>query len=212
MPAHPYHSIPELETKIEKAQDPKCDIHESDEDIEDDNELERVRSLRADKRHAKLDQLEDIVGDAAERDERIKAEEERQEVSGVWGVLHGMPFYRQMRTPWYLLILALTVTQMFRMNYFIATIRSQYVYMLGDAEAATKINNFFDVALPIGGIAATPFIGIILNRLSVASIAGLLTACIIAIGTLNCLPFAWAGYFTVIVFVLFRPFYYSAIS
>ncbi|KAG9256217.1 major facilitator superfamily domain-containing protein [Emericellopsis atlantica] len=212
MPPHPYHTIPELETKIEKAQDPMRDIHESDEDIEDNNELERVRSIRADKRHAKLDQLEDIVGDADERDERIKVEEERQEASGVWGVLHGMPFNRQMRTPWYLLILALTVTQMFRMNYFIATIQSQYVYMLKDEEAATQINHFFDAALPIGGIAATPFIGIILNRLSVASIAGLLTAFIIAIGALNCLPFVWAGYSTVILFVLFRPLYYSAIS
>jgi MFS family permease len=212
MPAHSYHTMPELETKIEKAQDPLRDIHESDEDIEDENELERVRSARADRRHVKLDQLEEIVGDAAARDERIKMEEERQEVSGVWGVLHGMPFHRQMRTPWYLLILALTVTQMFRMNYFIATIKSQYVYMLKDEEAATEINHFFDAALPIGGIAATPFIGLILNRLSVASIAGLLTAFIIAIGALNCLPFMWAGYSTVIIFVLFRPLYYSAIS
>jgi hypothetical protein len=37
------------------------------------------------------------------------------------------------------------------MNFFIATVRSQYEYMLGSEKVARQINSFFDAALPIGG-------------------------------------------------------------
>lgn len=212
MPAHSYHTMPELETKILKAQDDKRDIHESDDNIADGAELTRVRSARADVRHAKVDQLEEVTGNAEEREERVKVVEERQETSGVWGVLHGVPFSQQIRSPWFLLILVLTAVQMFRMNYFMATLRSQYFYMLGSETEAKRINHFFDAALPIAPVVATPVIGLVLNNVSVESIAGILTLFIIAVSLFNCLPYVWAGYVTVVFFVLFRPLYYSAIS
>ncbi|KAK8030237.1 Protein FMP42 [Apiospora rasikravindrae] len=211
MPAGPYHSTPELEQKLEKFQDPMRDVHESDEDMSD-GELYRVRSLRADRRRAKVDRIEEIFGDREEREERAQQVEERHAASGIWGVLHGLPAHRQMLTPWFVLILLLTVLQMLRMNYFIATIRSQYRFMLGSDDVAEEINHFFDIALPIGGIAATPFIGLLLNNMSVATMLLVLSAYIAVIGVLNCLPFVWAGYATVICFVLFRPLYYSAVS
>lgn len=139
-------------------------------------------------------------------------EEERQVASGIWGVLHGLPAHKQMLTPWFILILLMTVLQMLRMNYFIATIRSQYRFILGSEEYAEAINNFFDIALPVGGILSTPFIGALLNNMSVATVLAVLTAYIALIGVLNCLPFVWASYVTVIAFVFFRPLYYSAIS
>lgn len=212
MPRHAYHSIPQLEEKIERAQDPICDVHDSDDDISDARELDRVRSARADRRLAKLDQIEELAGDAEVRDERVKMEEARQETSGVWGVLHGVAAHRQMMTPWFVLVLVLTVLQMLRMNYFIATIRAQYRYILGSEEASEKINDFFDIALPVGGMASTPFIGMLLNNMSIPAVFGVMTVFIIAMGVLNCLPFVWAGYTTVVIFVLFRPLYYSAIS
>ncbi|KAK8096588.1 hypothetical protein PG999_012532 [Apiospora kogelbergensis] len=211
MPAGPYHSTPQLEHKLEKVQDPMRDFHESDEDMSD-GELYRVRSLRADKRRAKLDRIEQVFGDREEREERAREIEDRHNAAGIWGVLHGLPAHRQMLTPWFVLILLLTVLQMLRMNYFIATIRSQYRYMLGSDDVAEAINHFFDIALPIGGIAATPFIGLLLNNMSVATMLLVLSAYIAVIGVLNCLPFVWAGYATVICFVLFRPLYYSAVS
>ncbi|KAK7993213.1 hypothetical protein PG989_006594 [Apiospora arundinis] len=211
MPAGPYHSVPELEHKLEKVQDPMRDIHESDEDMSD-GELYRVRSLRADRRRAKLDRIEQVFGDREEREERAREVEDRHTAAGIWGVLHGLPAHRQMLTPWFVLILLLTVLQMLRMNYFIATIRSQYRYMLGSDDVAEAINHFFDIALPIGGIAATPFIGVLLNNMSVATMLLVLSGYIAVIGVLNCLPFVWAGYATVICFVLFRPLYYSAVS
>lgn len=212
MPANSYHTRSELERKIEKAQDHTRDVHDSDEDIVDGGELTRVRTSRAEARQAKLDQIEEVAGDAEQRQKRVRNEEFRQEASGAWGVLHGLSLKQQMRTPWYILILLLTSIQMFRMNYFIATIRSQYTYMLGSESAAKEINDFFDVALPVGGVVATPIIGVLLNDFSVATVAGWLTFLIIAIGVFNCLPYTWAGYVTVVTFVLFRPLYYSAMS
>lgn len=212
MPSHAYHTLPELEKKIEQAQDRTRDVHASDEEISDTAELTRVRSARADRRVAKLEKIEELAGDSEEREERIKIEEGRNETSGVWGVLHGVPAHRQMLSPWFILILLLTVLQMLRMNYFIASIRAQYRYMLGSDIKAERINDFFDVALPLGGVASTPFIGLLLNNLSVPSTFGVLTIFIIVIGILNCLSFLWAGYATVVAFVIFRPLYYSAIS
>jgi len=98
------------------------------------------------------------------------------------------------------------------MNYFIATLRAQYRYMLDSEDQAERINHFFDAALPIGGVVTTPFIGALLNNLSVASNLAILTVFIAVIGVLNCLPYLWAGYATVVCFVIFRPLYYSAMS
>ncbi|KAH6976781.1 major facilitator superfamily domain-containing protein [Ilyonectria destructans] len=212
MPSHAYHTMPELKRKIEKAQDRTRDVHDSDEHISDAGELTRVRRARANKRKAKLETIEELAGGNEHREERIKIEEERLEASGVWGVLHGVPAHQQMLSPWFILILMLTVFQSLRMNYFIASIRAQYRYMLESEIAAAEINEFFDVALPLGGVASTPVIGLLLNNLSVPTTFGVLTLFIIVIGTLNCLPFLWAGYAAVVAFVLFRPLYYSAIS
>ncbi|KAH7028956.1 major facilitator superfamily domain-containing protein [Microdochium trichocladiopsis] len=211
MPRHAYHTTSELEFKIEKNQDATRDLHESDQDLSD-NELTRVRSARRERRQSRLDQLEDLVGDAQEREDRAVKEEDRQVASGVWGVLHGLPAHRQMLTPWFLFILLLTVLQMLRMNYFIATVRAQYLFLLRSDEQADAVNDFFDIALPLGGIATTPFIGLLLNHFSMASVTATLTAFICAIGILNCLPYLWAGYATVVLFVIFRPLYYSAVS
>ncbi|KAI0389156.1 amino acid transporter [Xylariaceae sp. FL0594] len=212
MPREAYHTTPELEHKMEKAQDASRDIHDSDEDIESMEELYRVRSDRADRRLATLGQIEDVLGDAGEREERAQKQEEVQAASGVWGVLHGLPAHRQMMTAWFILILLLTISQMLKMNNFISTIQSQYRYLLQSDEDAEAISKFFGVALPVGGIMTTPFIGLLLDSLSVTATIGVLTAFIALIGVFNCLPFMWAGYATVILFVIFRPLYYSAMS
>ncbi|KAI0112006.1 putative MFS transporter [Daldinia grandis] len=212
MPPRAYHSTPELKRKIEKVQDATRDVHDSDDDIESPGEIQRVRSARTERRLSKLEQIEELVGDETEREDRVQVEEERQAASGIWGILHGLPAHRQMMTTWFILLLLLTVLQMLRMNYFIATIRGQYRYLLESERLAEDINHFFDVALPVGGVFATPFIGLLLNNLSVATASAVLTFFIVVIGVLNCLPQLWAGYATVVTFVLFRPLYYSAVS
>jgi MFS family permease len=212
MPPLAYHSTTELEQKIKKANDSMLDVHDSDNEISDDGELCRIRSIRAERRADKLGQIEELVGNSEERQEQHNLVEKRQEISGVWGVLHDVPFRTQILSPWFTLLLLLTVVQMLRMNYFIATIREQYRYMLGSEDDARAINHFFDAALPTAGVISTPLIGLALNNLSVTTSLSVLTVFIAFIGVINCIPFLWAGYMTVIAFVLFRPLYYSALS
>ncbi|KAI0530249.1 MFS transporter [Xylaria digitata] len=212
MPRDAYQTTPDLEHKIEKAHDATRDIHDSDQDVASPTELYRVRINRADRRLAKLGQIEDVLGDADEREERAQKNEEIQQTSGVWGVLHGLPAHRQMMTAWFIFILLLTVIQMLKMNNFISTVWSQYRYLLQSNEDAEAVTRFFNVALPLGGIVTTPFIGLLLNNLSVTGIVGVLTGFIAIIGVLNCIPLLSAGYATVVFFVIFRPLYYSAIS
>ena len=209
--ADSYKTVPQLEQKIEKEEDATRDVHDSDDELSD-NEVRRLRSRRKVHRESKLHEIDHLLGDKKERMRRDLKEEERQHTSGVWGALHGKSALEQMLTPWFTLITLLTVLQMLRMNFFIATIQSQYEYMLGSENAARAINHFFDVALPVGGVAATPFIGLLLDSVSVASVLAILVAIITAIGVLGSLPFLWAGYTNVILFVLLRPLYYSAMS
>lgn len=212
MPRHGYDSTLTLEGKIERAQDAASDMHESDAEIGTETERQCVRRRRAERRRKTLQQIDVALGGVFERRQRARREQSRQQNSQVWGVLHGVPAYRQMATPWFILITLMTVLQMIRMNYFIATIRAQYLYMLGSNDQAGNINSFFDVALPVGGILFTPFIGVLLDRLRVATMLGLIVVLTTVIGILNSVPTVWAGYLTVGLFVLLRPLYYSAMS
>ena len=204
-----YKTLPQLERKIEKEQDYTRDVHDSDDDLSD-NEVNRLREHRREHRESVLQKLEDLIGDSEERQLREEKKEEQWMTSRVFGALHGKSAKEQMLSPWFILITLLTVLQMLRMNFFIATIRSQYEYMLGSEQLARQVNMFFDIALPIGGVVATPFIGLLLDNVSTAVMLAGLVALITAVGVLGSLPFVWAAYGNVILFVLLRPLYYSA--
>lgn len=212
LPSKPYKTSFQLEAKIEAARDASRDVHESDDEISDEQEVEHLRAVRRKKRQNKLKKIDNVLGGRDERQHREEQEEERQVTSRVWGVLHGETVTRQFMSPWFILITLLTVLQMIRMNYFIATIRAQYEYMLDSESLAQKINNYFDVALPVGGIILTPFIGILLDKLSVPNMLASIVFLTTLVGAMNCLPYAWTGYVTVTLFVLLRPLYYSAMS
>ncbi|OGE54731.1 hypothetical protein PENARI_c005G00274 [Penicillium arizonense] len=200
MPAMDYVSTLQLENRIEKAEDATRDVHDSDDEIESTAELTKLRRKRAEQRKKKIRQINAILGDKDERQLRADREENRQQISSVWGVLHGLPAHKQMATPWFILITLMTVLQMIRMNYFIATIRSQYEYMLGSIVEADRIGSFFDVALPVGGVLFTPAIGFLLDRLSVPAMLGLIVLFTTVIGVLNSIPAVWAGDYTTKVF------------
>lgn len=174
-----------------------------------DREVKTLRAQRREHRESKLEQLDKLLGD---REERQHRQEDRQVASGVWGALHGKSASEQMLSPWFVLLALLTLLQMLRMNFFIATIQAQYEHMLGSERLARQVNRFFDAALPIGGIAATPFIAILLDHTSTATVLAILVALITAVGIVGSLPYLWAGYVNVIIFCLVRPLYYSAMS
>ncbi len=101
---------------------------------------------------------------------------------------------------------------MTRINYFVATIRPQYEAILGSRAKAIEINNFFDLALPLGGIISIPFIGVFLDHTSTSAVLTALVTVSTAIGVFGIIPEMWAAYANVCLFVLYRPFYYTAVS
>ncbi|KAJ5225010.1 hypothetical protein N7468_006235 [Penicillium chermesinum] len=132
--------------------------------------------------------------------------------SGVWGVLHGQSALSQLRTPWFILITLFTVLMMLRINYFVATLRQQYTYLLSPA-LATEINTVFDILLPVGGLLSIPFIGTFLDTLQTRTVLAILMSTATLIGILGCIPHSRpAAYGNIILFVLYRPFYYTAVS
>jgi len=101
---------------------------------------------------------------------------------------------------------------MTRINYFVATVRSQERWLLGSEGRAKTVNDFFDVALPLGGVLSIPFIGTVLDHTSTPFALGLLVFFATVIGALGCLPYMWAAIGNVVLFVVYRPFYYTAVS
>lgn len=143
---------------------------------------------------------------------RANREDKKNKVSGVWGAMHGQSAWQQVKSPWFLLITLFTVVQMTRINYFVATIRPQERWLLGSEKEARRVNEFFDIALPVGGVLSIPFIGTILDGTSTPfALASLVTVATV-IGVLGCLPYTWAAVANIVLFVLYRPFYYTAVS
>ncbi|KAF1994549.1 MFS general substrate transporter [Amniculicola lignicola CBS 123094] len=211
LPTDSYKNTPQLEMKIARAEDPLRDVHSSDDDLSD-NELWKVRKDRTAKRRRRLRKLDKLMGGLDTLKQREEKIEHVQEASGVWGALHNKTAKEQMMSPWFMFITLLTVLQMLRMNYFIATIREQYEYMLDSALLAIRINQFFDWALPLGGVLSTPFLGMLLDNVSTTGVLFILVVVITAIGIVGSIPALWAGYTNVILFVILRPLYYSAMS
>lgn len=141
------------------------------------------------------------------------AEDKLYESSGgVFGVMHGYSVTDQLKSPWFILMTVFTTIQMLRINFFVATIRAQEQYLYGSEDLAIKINEFFDLALPLGGLCAIPFIGLLLDNLTTLNVLWLLSIISVTVGICGCLSWLPATYFGIILMVLYRPFYYTAVS
>jgi MFS family permease len=150
--------------------------------------------------------------DQSTNKKRQQREEKKNSKSGVWGAMHGHTAWQQIKSPWFILITLFTVVQMTRINYFVATIRPQERYLLGSDRNAKLVNDFFDVALPLGGVLSIPFIGVLLDNTSTPFALGFLVTTATVIGILGCLPYVWAAIANVCLFVVYRPFYYTTVS
>lgn len=144
--------------------------------------------------------------------EQACIDEEMALESGIDGTLHGAPLKTQMYSWWFFLMALFTSIQMLRINYFVATIRSQEEFLLHDPNAARRINEFFDIALPVGGLLSIPFIGVLLDNFQTITVLGVLLGVSLAIGVLGMIPLAAANYLGIMLMVLYRPFYYTAVS
>ncbi|KAI5781776.1 major facilitator superfamily domain-containing protein [Peziza echinospora] len=209
MPSTSYKTVGELVKQVEEEETRLADedYAESDEDEVDDDEL----LLRRERRESVVSEITQLLGSKGAARHQQK-EETKREISGVWGAMHGRTIREQMASPWYILIALFTIIQMTRINYFVATIRPQYEFLLGSEQRAVELNEFFDVALPLGGLCAVPFIGMLLDRTGTPTVMLVLVAVAAATGFLNLLKESWAAYVNVVLFVLYRPFYYTAVS
>ncbi|EHA54815.1 hypothetical protein MGG_15745 [Pyricularia oryzae 70-15] len=202
LPKQSYKTVGEM---IEDIEEPGRH-READDQIDEETAL-----LREEERHQIEDQVEELLG-TRKVDKQVQREIKKNERSGVWGVMHTATIKEQLMSPWFSLIMMFTVVQMTRINFFVATIYQQYSYLFHSHQQAREINNFFDLALPIGGILSIPFIGTILDRTTTVTVLICLVFVATTIGILGIIPQAWAAYGHVCLFVLYRPFYYTAVS
>lgn len=210
MPKNSYKTVGEL---VSHAEDPANDIGPTDDHITDEPRLARLREERRHHRESVVSEITALLGRKGEEgDKQTQQEERKKRISGVWGALHGRSALQQIKTPWFILITLFTVIQMTRINYFVATIRTQYEHLLSSHDKAVHVNHVFDVALPVGGVIAIPMIGLVLDNTSTPFVLGLLVLVASAIGILGLLPYLWAAYANIILFVLYRPLYYTAVS
>ncbi|KAG7810878.1 hypothetical protein KL921_002506 [Ogataea angusta] len=131
---------------------------------------------------------------------------------GVSGVLHNKSLKEQMTSPWFTLMVCFATIQMLRVNYFVATIRSQMEYYFQDEAIAVQINKFFDVALPVGGVFAIPFIGVLLDNFKIVTVLSILLHISLLIGIFGMIPVQIVQYLGIVMLVVYRPFYYTAVS
>ena len=207
MPNTSYKTVGEL---VHQASNPVNDVHDSDDEVDDDTRRALINHRRA-HRESAVSEITDLLG-SKNGDAHAEQEEQKQQASGVWGALHGRTAAQQVFTPWFILIALFTVLQMTRINYFVATIRTQYTELLHSTDRAAQLNDFFDLALPLGGVISVPFIGLVLDHTSTVFVLGLLVVIATAIGVLGVIPEMWAGYANICLFVIYRPLYYTAVS
>jgi len=213
MPPTSYKTVGELVKQVEEAEQRLAgeDRYVDEDDDEYDEYDDDEQLLRRERRESVVSEITSLLGSKGASRHQQK-EETKREVSGVWGAMHGKSVREQMLSPWYILIALFTIVQMTRINYFVATIRPQYEYLLGSDTKAIAVNEFFDIALPVGGLCAVPFIGMLLDRTATPTVLLVLAGVASATGVLGLLKDTWAAYANVVLFVLYRPFYYTAIS
>lgn len=208
MPSRSYKTVGEL---VSNAENPENDENPADWNDRNEDQVTQMRDERRAHRESVVSELTSLLGSKGATKQQSE-EQKKQKISGVHGAQHGRSALQQIRSPWFILITGFTVVQMTRINYFVATIRTQYEYLLNDDLKAKHVNNIFDVALPVGGIFSIPFIGLILDNTSTPFVLGVLVAVATTIGILGVLPYLWAAYANIVLFTLYRPFYYTAVS
>ncbi|KAI1774076.1 MFS general substrate transporter [Hypoxylon cercidicola] len=215
LPRRSYKTVGEMIEEIEGPvyDDPPAASDAEDADDQVDEQTALLREEQRERRESIVHNIEELLGSSdVDKNKQVQREEARNEKSGVWGVMHNRTAWEQIRSPWFVLVCLFTVVQMTRINYFVATIRPQYEAILGSSQKAIEINNFFDLALPLGGIISIPFIGVILDHTSAVAVLATLVTVATTIGVLGVLPYTWAAYANIVLFVLYRPFYYTAVS
>ncbi|KAH0551747.1 hypothetical protein GP486_007036, partial [Trichoglossum hirsutum] len=176
MPAHSYKTVGELVAEAQEDSFDDAEVYSSDPEMLNSPALSAAAlEERRVRRESVAHEITELLGPKG-GEQHAKREETKKENSGVWGALHGYTASEQIRSPWFVLMALFTIVQMTRINYFVATIRPQYEFLLDSHAKAVRINKFFDIALPLGGVAAIPFIGLVLDNMSTPFVLSLLVS------------------------------------
>lgn len=155
----------------------------------------------------------DSIGDALKQPYAEEGEQTLIENSGgVFGILHGHSAEYQLKTPWFYLACMFATICMMRLNYFVATVASQYTYLLGSVTEAERLNKIFDILLPLGGVISIPFVGMFIDNCSTVVVLGGTLGISLAIGILGLFGYFWTGLANVALFVAYRPLFYTFVS
>lgn len=131
----------------------------------------------------------------------------------IFGILHGHNAEYQFKSWWFILICLFATIQMLRLNYFVATVNSQYAYLFDSYKLANSLNKIFDIALPLGGVISIPFVGMFLDNFPTYIVLSALLAVSLIIGVLGVIKYSFVcGVINVLIFVSYRPFFYTSIS
>lgn len=126
----------------------------------------------------------------------------------VTGVMHTASVSTILSSGWFLLPAAVMITSLIRVNFWIATINAQLIFLLGSQDADTAMN-IFDVLLPLGGILAIPLIGWILDTYTTPTVYLLTLILSMVSGALSFVPNKYAQILHILSFVVLRPWIYS---
>jgi MFS family permease len=202
MPSQSYKTVGEI---VKLAEDEVNAPTPDEPPIADPAERERRSSEHRARRESVITEINSLL-ETSTNAKRAKREDTKNKKSGVWGALHGHSAYDQIKTPWFWLITMFTVVQMTRINYFVATVRPQYKYLLHSDSEAKKVNQIFDVLLPVGGVLSIPFIGSILDRTSTPFALACLVVTATLIGILGVIPQMWAAIANICLFGKYHSF------
>lgn len=152
----------------------------------------------------------DSIGDAMKQHfETIGEDKLEQSSHNIFGILHGNSAKHQMKSWWFIVLTTLAILMMLKINYFVSTIRSQYTYLFDSAKKAVKVNNVFDIFLPLAGILTAPLIGLILDNVSTIYVLVLMLVTSILISLSGLVGNYYCAIFNVVMFSVYRPFFYA---
>lgn len=132
---------------------------------------------------------------------------------GMFGIMHNHTAKEQIKSGWFVLIQIFTILCMLRINYFVATVRSQEEYLLGSYEKALQMNTIFDIALPLGGVIAIPLVGLLLDNVDLLNVLRILFITSVGVGALGLIKNSFiSSLLGIVLLTMYRPFYYTVVS
>lgn len=152
----------------------------------------------------------DSIGDAMKQHfETVGEEKLEKSPHNIFGILHGNSSSKQIKSWWFVLLTTLAIIMMIRINYFVSTIRSQYNYLFDSLDEAVKINNAFDIFLPLAGVLTAPFIGVILDNLPTIYVLLFMFVVSILMGISGLFGEYFLAIINIVLFSAYRPFFYT---